>query len=168
MRLEQLRTLCVLVDEGVNMSRAASILHTSQPSISKQIKLLEAELQTTLLRRGTRRILGLTPSGAHVVEIARRILGDVKRISTVGREAADRRRKQLTIVTTHLHATYVFPPLIERFRRRFSNVELALVQAEPSLAFEMVSMAKADIGVSSASPDGDWQLVRIPDRKSVV
>jgi LysR family cys regulon transcriptional activator len=162
MRLEQLRTLCALVEEGMNMSRAAAVLNTSQPSISKQLKLLEAELQTTLLRRGNRRILGLTTSGAHVFEIARRMLGDARRISSIGKEAIDRRRKQFTIVTTHLHANYVFPPLLERFRRRFPDVEIALLQADPSLAFEMVATAKADIGVASASPEGEWPLVRIP------
>ncbi|MCC6780203.1 MAG: LysR family transcriptional regulator, partial [Hyphomicrobiales bacterium] len=138
------------------------VLHTSQPSISKQLKLLETELQVTLLRRGNRRILGLTSSGAHVVEIARRMLSDARRISSIGREEADRRRRRLTIVTTHLHANYVFPPLLEQFRRRFPDIELALVQAEPGLAFEMVATAKADIGVASASPDGEWPIVRIP------
>ncbi|HSN39238.1 MAG TPA: LysR family transcriptional regulator, partial [Burkholderiales bacterium] len=51
MKLQQLRYLCAIVDESLSITRAASKLHTSQPGVSKQLKLLEDELMTPLLVR---------------------------------------------------------------------------------------------------------------------
>ena len=44
MKLQQLRYLREVANQGLNLSKAAEILHTSQPGISKQIRLLENEL----------------------------------------------------------------------------------------------------------------------------
>ena len=44
MKLQQLRYLCEVASQGLNLSKAAEVLHTSQPGISKQIRLLENEL----------------------------------------------------------------------------------------------------------------------------
>ena len=41
MKLQQLRYLCEVANQGLNLSKAAETLHTSQPGISKQIRLLE-------------------------------------------------------------------------------------------------------------------------------
>lgn len=163
MKLEQLRALCALVDEGMNMTRAASVLNTSQPSISKQIKLFELELGTPLLNRGIHRIEGLTPAGAHVVEIARRILGDVQEISGFGRAATQEHRSRLSVVTTHLHASYVFPPIFAELRQRYPDIEIVLSNGEPSEIYDAVVHGKADLGVTTISPQGgDWHVVRIP------
>lgn len=44
MKLQQLRYLCETAYQGMNLSKAAKNLHTSQPAISKQIQMLEDEL----------------------------------------------------------------------------------------------------------------------------
>lgn len=162
MKLEQLRYLCALVNEDMNMTRAAAVLNASQPGVSKQIKLLEEELELDLLKRGRHRISGLTPAGVQVVEIARRILADAQRIKSFGKEAADGRRKRLTIATTHLHANYVFPSIVAEFYQKFPDVELILRNGEPKDIFDDVMSGKADLGVTTTSPDIDCHLLRIP------
>ncbi|MDQ2917989.1 MAG: LysR family transcriptional regulator, partial [Pseudomonadota bacterium] len=44
MNLQQLKYLCAIVDNGLNVSDAAEVLYTSQPGISKQVRQLEDEL----------------------------------------------------------------------------------------------------------------------------
>ena len=51
MNLQQLRYLHGIAEQGFNISRAAGALHTSQPGISKQIRLLEQEIGKSV-RRG--------------------------------------------------------------------------------------------------------------------
>ena len=57
MNLQQLRYLHGIAEQGFNISRAAAALHTSQPGISKQIRLLEQEIGIAILARKGNRIL---------------------------------------------------------------------------------------------------------------
>jgi DNA-binding transcriptional LysR family regulator len=72
MELYQLKTFATVADTG-NVSRAAQILHTSQPAVSAQIKALEDEFGVTLFERTARGVL-LTPSGKKIKEKIERIL----------------------------------------------------------------------------------------------
>ena len=57
MKLQQLRYLCEVANQGLNLSKAAESLHTSQPGISKQIRQLEDELGVEILvRHGARMV----------------------------------------------------------------------------------------------------------------
>ena len=74
MKLQQLRYLVAVVDNGLNITAAAERLHTSQPGVSKQLKLLEQELGLKLFVRKGRSLAELTDEGAEVVRRAARIL----------------------------------------------------------------------------------------------
>lgn len=144
------------------MTRAASKLHTSQPGISKQIKLFEEELGLELLKRGSHKIVGLTPAGLHIVEIARRMLADARTIKSYGKNAADGRSKRLTVSTTHLFASYVFPTFIAEFHSSHPDVELVLRNGEPKDIIDDVVSGRADLGLTATVPDNDEHLMRIP------
>ena len=60
MKLQQLRYLTAIVEAGLNISAAAEKLHTSQPGVSRQIKLLEDELGFELFLRQGRALTRLT------------------------------------------------------------------------------------------------------------
>ena len=51
MKLQQLRYICVVAQHDLNVSEAAQVLHTSQPGVSKQIRLLESELGVQIFTR---------------------------------------------------------------------------------------------------------------------
>ncbi|WP_056989983.1 LysR family transcriptional regulator [Lacticaseibacillus camelliae] len=72
MELRVLRYFLMVVDER-NISRAAAKLHVSQPTISRQLSELEAELGVTLFERGQRRI-ELTVAGEYFAQQARQIV----------------------------------------------------------------------------------------------
>ena len=61
MKLQQLRYLCEVVRQGLSMSAAAEALHTSQPGISKQLRLLEEELGVDILARNGKRVVAIAP-----------------------------------------------------------------------------------------------------------
>lgn len=80
MKLQQLRFLLAIVDHGLSVTNAAQTLYTSQPGVSKQIRLLEDELGLQLFVRHGRRIVELTTAGEQIAEQARRALAEVKQI----------------------------------------------------------------------------------------
>jgi LysR family cys regulon transcriptional activator len=84
MNLQQLRFLNEIVQQGLNISGAASALYTSQPGISKQIRLLEEELGIEIFVRNGKRIVAITEPGKAVLAIAQRMLHDVGNLKQVG------------------------------------------------------------------------------------
>ncbi len=61
MKLHQLRYLAAVAQSGLNITAAAQKLHTSQPGVSKQIKLLEDELGFQIFTREGRNLTRITP-----------------------------------------------------------------------------------------------------------
>ncbi|MGH8754032.1 MAG: LysR family transcriptional regulator, partial [Burkholderiales bacterium] len=74
MKLQQLRYLCEVVRQNLNVSEAAEKLHTSQPGISKQIRLLEEELGVQIFVRNGKRVVEMTQPGKVIHSIAQQIL----------------------------------------------------------------------------------------------
>ena len=74
MKLQQLRYLREVARQGLNVSDAAEALFTSQPGISKQIRLLEQELGVDVFVRNGKRVVSVTEPGrailAHIVAVA--------------------------------------------------------------------------------------------------
>ena len=112
MKLQQLRYVLEIARHGNHLSAAAKALHTSQPGISRQVQLLEAELGFGVFERTRNRIVGLTEHGLEVLEIAKRITADMGALRALKDEINAGNRGTLTIATTHTQARYVLPSVI--------------------------------------------------------
>ena len=88
MKLQQLRYLVAIVDNGMNITAAAAAVFTSQPGVSKQIKMLEEELSLQLFVRKGKNLTSMTDAGTQVVQRARRILNEAENIKQMSRELA--------------------------------------------------------------------------------
>ena len=115
MNLQQMRYLCAVIDHGFNISDAAEGLFTSQPGISKQIRLLEEELGVKIFLRYGKRITQLTEPGQAVLAIARRILQETENLRRVGEEYSAEDVGQFSLATTHTQARYALPKAIKQF-----------------------------------------------------
>ena len=153
MNLQQLRYLCGVVEARFSVSRAAEALHTSQPGISKQIQLLEAELGVDILIRQGNRIIGLTDPGREIHAVAQRMLWDAANLKQIGDEYARKSRGRLVVGTTHVHARYVLLPVIKEFTRKYHDVNLELRQGNPREIAQWVLSGEADMGISATPPD---------------
>src|SRR3569832_2658463 len=131
MKLQQLRYVVEITRRGNHLSAAAKALNTSQPGDSRQIQLLEAELGVEIFLRTRNRIIGLTPAGQQVVDIARRVVEDVDALRSLKEEASAGNRGSLTIGTTHTQARYVLPRVIPAFVKAWPDIQLILKEGDP-------------------------------------
>ncbi|PTQ82522.1 LysR family transcriptional regulator [Nitrosospira multiformis] len=162
MKLQQLRYLCEVANQGLNLSKAAEILHTSQPGISKQIRLLENELGVDIFVRNGKRVVETTPPGRAILEIAERMLRDAKNLKQVGQEFANEASGSLTIATTHTQARYALPSAIQHFTARYPKVRLVLRQGNPTQIAELVTSGVADIAIATEAIELFSELVMLP------
>ncbi len=162
MKLQQLRYLCEVANQGLNLSKAAETLHTSQPGISKQIRLLENELEIDIFVRNGKRVVKVTPPGQAILEIAERMLRDAKNLKQVGQEFANEATGSLTIATTHTQARYALPAAIKHFTARYPKVKLILRQGNPTQIAELVTSGEADIAIATEAIELFHELVMLP------
>ncbi len=151
MNLQQLRYLNEVVRRGLNISDAAAALYTSQPGISKQIKLLEEELGIEIFVRNGKRIVALTEPGKTILGIAQRILHESDNLKQVGQEYQEQDSGQLILATTHTQARYMLPPVVKQFIKRYPKVKLGLHQGNPTQIAEQVLNREADVAIASES-----------------
>lgn len=151
MKLHQLRYLVAVVENGLNITAAAQRLHTSQPGVSKQLKLLEDELGFQIFLREGRALTRLTPIGVQVVERAQRILGEIKSIKRLSEDLRNESGGSLSIGTTHTQARYVLPRVIHAFRERYPDVQLHLHQGTSEQIAAMMERDQIDFAIATGS-----------------
>jgi LysR family cys regulon transcriptional activator len=162
MKLQQLRYLREVVRRGLNVSEAAEALYTSQPGISKQIRLLEDELGVQILVRHGKRVIDLTEPGRIIVEIADRMLQDAESLKAVAREFGKEDTGALSIATTPTQARYALPAVVQRFRTKHSRVRLNLREGSPEQIVDLVASGTVDVGIVTELYPQEERLVLLP------
>ena len=162
MKLQQLRYLCAVARQGLNISVAAEVLHTSQPGVSKQIKGLEEELGIEIFVRNGKRLVGVTEPGRAVIAIAERMLADAANLKRAGEDFAGENLGTLTIATTHTQARYALPNAVAAFKRRYPKVQLFIHQGNPTQICEQVARGEADLCVATERISEHPGLVALP------
>ncbi|WP_275289389.1 HTH-type transcriptional regulator CysB [Halomonas elongata] len=162
MKLQQLRYIWEVSRHNLNVSATAQSLYTSQPGISKQIRLLEDELGVEIFARSGKHLTRVTPAGESIIELAGQVLRLTDNIKHVSQEHSDERRGSMAIATTHTQARYALPPVIREFTGRYPDVALHMQQGTPRQIAQMVSDGQADFAICTESLDLFNDLVLLP------
>lgn len=165
MKLQQLRYIVEIQRQGLNVSEAAETLYTSQPGISKQVRLLEDELGITIFERSGKRFTGVTEPGRVVLGMAERILREAENLKRASSEYAGGDSGKLVLAATHTQARYALPVVVRDFVARHPKVKLEMHQGNPVQIAEWVVAGDADIGIATESLDQYAQLVTLPVRQ---
>lgn len=162
MKLQQLRYIWEIAQHGLNVSVTADSLYTSQPGISKQVRMLEAELGTPIFARNGKQLTEVTAAGAQIIAIAGQILDKTRDIRNIAQEHKDNRIGALTLATTHTQARYALPPVIATFMQRYPGIKLSIHQGTPSQISELASRGTADMAIATETQDPHENLVMLP------
>src|SRR5690242_8145666 len=147
MEIHQLRYLVAVADEG-SFSRAAAKVRVAQPSLSQQIRKLEAELGQPLFDRLPRSVV-LTEAGRCLLEYARQILasiGDARRCvdELKGKIAGD-----VAVGAIPTIAPYVLPELVVTFQKHYPDVILRIVEDVTAGIARRIEAGELDIALAS-------------------
>jgi LysR family cys regulon transcriptional activator len=162
MKLQQLLYIREVARCGLNVSTAADSLHTAQPGVSSQIRLLEDELNVQIFERNGKRLVGVTEPGRKILDIVERVLQEVDNIKKVSGEYSDEASGRLSIATTHTQARYALPPVVTVFKRKYPDVRLELQQGSPSHVAELAARGDVDIAIATEAIADYPDLVMLP------
>jgi LysR family cys regulon transcriptional activator len=162
MKLQQLKYIWEVSQNNLNVTATAARLFTSQPGISKQIRMLEDELGMQIFQRSGKHLTEITPAGTGILKIAGEILDKVENISRLALEFSDQKRGSLSIATTHTQARYVLPGVIQAFIEKYPEVSLHMHQGTPIQISEEASKGAVDFAIATEALELFENLLMMP------
>jgi LysR family transcriptional regulator, carnitine catabolism transcriptional activator len=158
MTLRQLRAF-VVVARFSSFTRAADLLHLTQPALTVQIRQLEQALGVKLFDRSTRAV-ELTRIGRELLPALERLLGECDAIVVSTREMATMRYGIVRIAALPSVAATVLPPLIARFKQRHPHIRITVRDSVGERINAMVREEIVDFGIGSdVEPDAELETV---------
>ncbi|MDQ1361432.1 MAG: hypothetical protein QOJ44_1809 [Acidimicrobiaceae bacterium] len=147
MQLHQLAYVLAVAEER-SFTRAAARLHLAQPSLSRQVRLLEHELSVRLFdRRPGQSTVDVTGDGEALLPFLRRVLADVDATTAEARALTGLATGHLTIGATPSLATSLLPQALARFHQRHPEVALAVVEAGSGDLVPRVAAGEVDLAL---------------------
>jgi LysR family transcriptional regulator, cys regulon transcriptional activator len=162
MKLQQLRYIWEVAHHELNVSATAQSLYTSQPGISKQIRLLEDELGVEIFARSGKHLTHVTPAGEAILKAAGEVLRKVESIKQVAQEYSNEKKGSLSIATTHTQARYALPATIRSFIERYPDVSLHMHQGTPMQISEMAADGTVDFAIATEALELFSDLIMMP------
>ena len=142
----------------LSFTRAAEILHMTQPAVTHQIRQLEEELNARLFDRSNNRI-SLTVAGEQVMQYAEQIIGLYGEMSESVKALTGDRAGLITIGASTTIAEYMLPGLLGDFRQHFPEVQIRLRVANTDAIVALVADNTIDLGVVEGEVEN--QLLRV-------
>ncbi|CCQ12352.1 Cys regulon transcriptional activator CysB [Pseudoalteromonas luteoviolacea B = ATCC 29581] len=162
MKLQQLKYIVEVLNHNLNVSATAESLYTSQPGISKQVRMLEDELGVQIFGRSGKHLTHVTPAGNEVIHIARQILSKVESIKAVANEHTLPDQGKLNIATTHTQARYALPTVIKGFMNKYPKVSLHMHQGTPQQISDAAARGDADFAIATEALHLYSDLIMLP------
>src|SRR5580692_11817177 len=147
MQLHQLAYVLAVAEER-SFTHAAARLHLAQPSLSRQIRLLERELGVQLFNRGPGQgLVTLTADGEALLPFIRRIVADVDATSAEARALTGMARGQLSVGATPSLITRVLAPALVEFHASHPGIELQVVEAGSRQLVRQLASGEVDLAL---------------------
>jgi DNA-binding transcriptional LysR family regulator len=145
MDLRQLEILKAVADTG-SFTGAGRRLHVSQSAVSRQILLLEAELNEPLFWRIKRKVK-ITPAGEAILQLAIRVFDDIKETTALITETQEKLTGTVRLVGGMTVSLYVFPSLLREFRRLHPEVDVKVMTGSSDRLLRKLRSGAADLGL---------------------
>jgi DNA-binding transcriptional LysR family regulator len=150
MEVEQLKAF-LAISQTKNFTKAADILHLTQPSITSRIKLLEQNLGKSLFYRDSK-FVELTHSGRSLLPYAQRICELIEE-GKRNVQIEDKFDEYLVLGSTHSLWEYILFPLINKYKELYPKTAIKIITAHSEELIQKVSDNSIDISVSYNKPN---------------
>lgn len=151
----------VEVAKQLSFTKAAASLHISQPSISKAIQNLEAELGVPLFYRSSKQ-LELTDAGQAVLVNSMQVLESFQNLRTELTDIMDLKKGQIRIGIPPIVGAEFFSKLISYYKEQYPLIEILLTEVGTKRIREEIEAGELDIGLvcSVTSSNENLQTIR--------
>ena len=153
MKLRQLQYVHEIVRNGLSVSKAARILHTSQPGVSQQVRALEEELRMDIFVRDRNRLVALTPGGETLLGYIAAVVTNVHNIQSLAESRKRAALEELAIVTTHTQARYILPDILKAFATSHPHVRISVRHCPVNDVINEIARGEADIALCPVDND---------------
>lgn len=139
----------------MSFTRAAEHLHMTQPTVSQQLAMLEAQFGTALIERDTRR-LRLTPAGEALLPYAEKLLALSQEALEETRAAAGLADRTLRLGVGHTLAIYLLPELLSRYQTLYPDHPVRISVGNTNQLLDLVAAEVAElalVGSPAEHPD---------------
>jgi len=130
-----------------NLTQAATLLQTSQPTVSRELARLERQLSLTLFER-VRGRLQPTVQGLRLFEEVQRSWYGLDRIIDAAEGLRQFRQGELSIACLPVFSQSLLPPVCQTFLQRYPDVSLNIIPQESPLLEEWLSAQRYDLGIT--------------------
>lgn len=151
--LQQFAYLVALADSR-SFTRAADAMGVAQPTLSRQLRVLEDELGAPLVQRGGRDGISLTAAGEVVLPLARRMLADAESARTGVAELIGLRRGRLRVGATPSLCIGVLADVLRVFHERYPDLRLELVESGSQPLVRSLVRGELDVALVIVPPPG--------------
>ena len=159
MDLRQLEILKAVAETG-SFTGAGRRLHVSQSAISRQILLLEAELNEPLFWRIKRKVR-ITPAGEALLQLSLRVFDDIRETTERLSETQQRLTGTIRLVGGMTVSIYVFPTLLKEFQRLHPDVDVKVMTGPADRLVRRLRAGTVDLGLLTL-PVNEPDLVTRP------
>lgn len=149
MRLEQLKAFLAIADTG-SFQKAARQCGTTQPTISRQLQALEAQVGAPLCHRGSP--VTLTQAGDHLLTYARKICQSWSRAMDELVDLLGGKQSQLCIAVIGSVCAYYLPAVVVEFSRLFPDIQLRVTSLGSDRALKVLRDGLVDIAIVMNNP----------------
>jgi len=137
-----------------NFTKAAKSIRRTQPTVSLQVKSLEEELGVKLLERLGSKEVKLTAEGRLFLEISQPVVETFESLPQRFSEARDLySHSSLTVLSHRSVMTYVLPDVVQKFRQKFPECRLCILNRTREQIIEMLANGDADMAITSLEPE---------------
>jgi DNA-binding transcriptional LysR family regulator len=144
----------ITISELQSISKAASQLFISQPSLSNIVSNLEKELGIKLFNRTTNPI-SLTYAGERYIETAKKILSLEDNLKKELSDISIIKKGKITIGIPSVRGTHVLPLILPRFTKEYPGIEIALVEGNSNFLETALLSGKVDLVLTSLPKDNN-------------
>lgn len=150
--------------ESGSFTRAADLLHYSQPGVSRMISDLEREWNVTLLER-SRAGVRLTSDGLKLLPFARSVCMEYQKLQTEVNELNGLQSGLIRIGTFSSTATHWLPNIIHAFQKDYPNIEYELLLGDYAEIEEWIQDGRVDCGFVRIPTDPALETVFLAEDK---
>jgi DNA-binding transcriptional LysR family regulator len=146
MDLRRLKTFVTVAEQGT-ISKAANLLHITQPALSRQIARLEQELGFKLFGRMGRRLM-LTAQGQQFVADCRNLLGSADAVEERARDLREGKIAHVRIAASALTIEGLFPLLLKSMAELDPGIKVTVIEADTGNLLGLLEHGDADLSIS--------------------